>query len=102
LKSIALLKFAEENSVVTATITLSSKRNSVLFSAYSIFRMCHNYHSKIAVCRGSSKFVDTKSVAQLQEFASQKSPRIDIVITGKDELNALGRLVDYFNHGLGI
>jgi phosphotransferase system HPr-like phosphotransfer protein len=88
--------------VITATITLSPKRNRVLFSAYSIFRMCHNYHSRIAVCCGNSKFLDTKSIAQLQEFASQKSPYIDIVITGKDELNALSSLVDYFNHGLGI
>jgi phosphotransferase system HPr-like phosphotransfer protein len=64
--------------------------------------MCRNFHSKITIRRGNSKLLDINSVAQLQEFASQRSPRIEIVITGKDEMKALGSLVDYFNHGLGI
>jgi phosphotransferase system HPr-like phosphotransfer protein len=64
--------------------------------------MCRNFHSRISLRRGSSKSFDIKSMVQLQEFTLQRGPRIEIVITGKDELNALGSLVDYFNHGLGI
>lgn len=88
--------------MLTATITLSEKRNSALFPALSIFRLCGNFHSRITVRRGNSKSLDTRSVAQLQEFTMLRSPSIEIVVTGKDELNALGGLVDYFNHGLGI
>ena len=41
-------------------------------------------------------------MAQLQEFVLEKSPNIEIMVTGKDEMKAASVLVDYFNHGLGI
>jgi|GEM_PF-1314410 phosphotransferase system HPr-like phosphotransfer protein len=88
--------------MLTASITLSQKRNSTPFSAFSINYVCRNFKSEVLICRGSSKSFDTKSIAQLQEFAAEKSPDIEIMVNGNDELNVAGALIDYFNHGLGI
>jgi phosphotransferase system HPr-like phosphotransfer protein len=88
--------------MLTATITLSSKRSAASFSALAINRACRNFKSEILISRGKSNSFDIKSMAQLQEFVLEKSPNIEIMVTGKDEMKAASVLVDYFNHGLGI
>jgi len=88
--------------MVSAAITLSDQRNSVSFSSKSIRRLCRTFSSHIVVSRGKSVAFDPKSGAFDYKFTAERSPFINISVSGKDELKAMSSLVDYFNHGSGI
>jgi phosphotransferase system HPr-like phosphotransfer protein len=88
--------------MLTASITLSPQRSIAPFSPLAITHVCRKFKSKIVLSRGNTNSINIKSIAELQRFSSENSPKIEIVVNGKDEMNAAGTLLDYFNYGLGI
>jgi phosphotransferase system HPr-like phosphotransfer protein len=86
----------------TAQITLSPERGNTGFSASTLSEVCQNFQSTISLRRGNFTTINAVSVDQLKQFIENKSPDIELKITGNDEMTAASTLLDYFNHGAGI
>jgi hypothetical protein len=88
--------------MISATIELGPGRENVKFSALSIAERCRSCTAEVLLCRGGRTVDKSSTIPQIRGFAEEPCSKIEIAVSGKNDLVVACGLFDYFSHGAGI
>lgn len=86
----------------TAILHIPEEKTNALRSRIRFLKNYNRFQSRITIQRGNSKPLDISIDEHLKELAANESEDIRIVIEGLDEMKAVCRFVDFFNHGMDL
>jgi len=88
--------------MISATIELGPERENIKFSALSIAERYRSFTADVLLCRGGRTVDNASTIPQIRGFAEEPCSKIEIAVSGKNDLAIACGLFDYFSHGAGI
>jgi phosphocarrier protein HPr len=89
-----------KNNVLSQELTIVNKLGLHARAAAKLVRLASTYKSDVSIERGSRK-VNAKSIMGVMLLAAGKGTKINLIVDGDDEHDAMKKLADLINSGFG-
>jgi phosphotransferase system HPr (HPr) family protein len=87
--------------MIRKTLVVNQEHGLHARPASEISRTCRDLDSKVTLST-DSKTADGRSIMQVLLLAAEQGAEIEVVVEGGDEVSAMGRILELFEHGSGI